>query len=536
MARLADEIALLLNPQPVEPGEEETDGFITAAQRSANLLTEDDRCQSAVGHSGRQRLRAAIDLGAVGFKYAGRRTSRECLQSTSAIPRQLASSKVLTRTSRENGYAEDVCHGLKIEDEGEDKDSSWDESKGIDKEEGEKGQDEGEDEEDYEEAEVDNGDMSSEGIETDQAAERDGDGSASLFEKWSEMQSQESELISQLRASRDDQLVQAAQARMQHTLWLQLLQLRIKLQPAMACASRWPAVSMPTLWGSTAPLRKGGQEAAAAIAELLDELSELRRATLRSYGHGVCDGEMSNGGTKQARAERRICGTNTEEWWACLSKVECEMQPLIESWVDESAAMVQDGGTLHTGRQFKTIRQGVLQQVEHIMSQLPVGSRQRAERCHKQTAAVLGMAAGSGQADSNAPAGAAALELYDDAEFYHSLLRELLEDGSTELPASTAMRLKHKKRKTDNRRSKGRTLSYEVQPQLQNFMFPVIPERPIILSELFSSVFGQRPVTWAEAPAATSCIRAKRARTHAHESEIYDAREIVLHPNLFLKT
>ena len=35
----------------------------------------------------------------------------------------------------------------------------------------------------------------------------------------------------------------------------------------------------------------------------------------------------------------------------------------------------------------------------------------------------------------------------------------------------------------------------QVQPKLQNFMFPAIPERPVVLTELFASVFGQRVVS-----------------------------------------
>ena len=31
----------------------------------------------------------------------------------------------------------------------------------------------------------------------------------------------------------------------------------------------------------------------------------------------------------------------------------------------------------------------------------------------------------------------------------------------------------------------------QVQPKLQHFMFPNIPERPVILTELFASVFGR---------------------------------------------
>ena len=31
-----------------------------------------------------------------------------------------------------------------------------------------------------------------------------------------------------------------------------------------------------------------------------------------------------------------------------------------------------------------------------------------------------------------------------------------------------------------------------MQPKLMNFMFPEIPERPVVLAELFAAVFGQR--------------------------------------------
>ena len=43
-------------------------------------------------------------------------------------------------------------------------------------------------------------------------------------------------------------------------------------------------------------------------------------------------------------------------------------------------------------------------------------------------------------------------------------------------------------------------------PKLQNFMFPEIPERPIVLSELFGSVFGARiaPDGGADAAAAAA--------------------------------
>eukprot|EP00965_Chrysotila_dentata_P120579 3987751-Pleurochrysis_carterae.AAC.2 len=84
--------------------------------------------------------------------------------------------------------------------------------------------------------------------------------------------------------------------------------------------------------------------------------------------------------------------------------------------------------------------------------------------------------------------------------------------------ALVAPKLKSKKRKTDNRQSKGRKLSYEVQPQLQNFMFPVIPERPVVLSELFSSVFGTS--TSAAPPKAAK--RGKSTNQATHGTVDYD--------------
>jgi len=109
----------------------------------------------------------------------------------------------------------------------------------------------------------------------------------------------------------------------------------------------------------------------------------------------------------------------------------------------------------------------------------------RAQRAHTLAEPVLGLREGG-------VAGAVG-EVYDDAPFYHSLLRSLLEEGGAALAAAAAPNLKRTKRKAESRQSKGRRLSYEVQPPLQNFMFPVVPERPVILGELFSSVFGRRP-------------------------------------------
>ena len=112
--------------------------------------------------------------------------------------------------------------------------------------------------------------------------------------------------------------------------------------------------------------------------------------------------------------------------------------------------------------------------------------------------------------------------MYEDTELYHALLKDLLDDGNDgALPASGVPKLKHKKRKTDNRQSKGRKLSYEVMPKLQNFMFPVIPDRPVILAELFASVFGQRaPANGASGASVPARGKAAASQADADGSAI----------------
>ena len=142
-------------------------------------------------------------------------------------------------------------------------------------------------------------------------------------------------------------------------------------------------------------------------------------------------------------------------------------------------------------RAFAALSGGVAAQAEHIVSQLPEGSEAREAKCHSGGGGgVIGL-----RADAEAPPP----EVYDDEPFYNALLRQLLEDGGGGDFAGGALpKLRHKKRKTDNRQSKGRTLSYEVQAPLAHFMFPVVPERPVMHGDLFSSVFRQRSAAVAD--------------------------------------
>jgi protein AATF/BFR2 len=95
--------------------------------------------------------------------------------------------------------------------------------------------------------------------------------------------------------------------------------------------------------------------------------------------------------------------------------------------------------------------------------------------------------------------------IYDDADFYGLLLKELLEQRSADLSNSGAAefvvqapwqvaREAKTKKIVDTKASKGRRLRYTVHEKLQNFMAPeqrgLWGERQ--RDDLFSSLFGQR--------------------------------------------
>merc|ERR1712241_1574104 len=96
------------------------------------------------------------------------------------------------------------------------------------------------------------------------------------------------------------------------------------------------------------------------------------------------------------------------------------------------------------------------------------------------------------------------VNIFDDSDFYHHLLRELIEkktsvnsdQGQVGQHWLQIQKLRSKlKKKVDTRASKGRKVRYDVHTKLVNFMAPVrlsdqMPDNS--RQELFSSLFGAR--------------------------------------------
>ncbi|KAL1519017.1 hypothetical protein AB1Y20_003285 [Prymnesium parvum] len=455
-ASLADDIAQLLNPTPIEPGEDEDlDG---AAGEGGGLLAHAD-LQPV---QGQRHFRPEVEVGA---RYAGRAVERRKLEQRGRVRRRSPSPG--------DGSASGEGSEEEMEEDGS----------GVS--EGEEGEEDSEEEGEEESEEEESGEEAGEEEAGEEEEEEDGVGGGGaeegggLYGRWEEMQQHEAALLSQLHEAQASESSVAAVVKEQHTLWLQLLQLRIKLQPAMKAAAQWPTAILSPLWDGTPALRAQSRRGEEEARALLHELCQLQLALLEE-----------GGGAADAAVRRAASGGGVEEWWEAIGALDGEARPRVEAKVEACSAEAR-GGAAAKAHAFKTVQQGVLQQVEHMLAQLPRGSDARAQRCHSTRGAqVLGFPrpASAKATAADAPVG----EVYDDDDFYHVLLKQLLEDGSAGGGAAPEHKLKRVKRQTDNRRSKGRKLSFDVQPKLQNFMFPETPQHQVTLVELFHSVFGQR--------------------------------------------
>ena len=172
----------------------------------------------------------------------------------------------------------------------------------------------------------------------------------------------------------------------------------------------------------------------------------------------------------------------------------CAFEPqhdaVITQW--SRRANVLSGSALQR-KQFKlsSLDQGVIEQVDALLEERePLLNRTRRRRSELR---IFGEAAAA--TAQQAPSA----EIFDDSDFYRSLLRELLESGGVSARAGggdvgAAAKRAKKRRRVDARRkaSKGRKVQIgTLLPKLANFMAPMRPmESSIDADELFASLFA----------------------------------------------
>ncbi|KAH8711908.1 traub transciption factor family protein [Phaeosphaeriaceae sp. PMI808] len=258
-----------------------------------------------------------------------------------------------------------------------------------------------------------------------------------------------------------------------------LLNTRIRLQKALISVN---SMAAETYKEATAP-PSSIEAAEAAALTLLNNLTDLRSSL-----------QEARTGHKRKRATFDS-STPSHDIWASISSAEKSVHPhrkaVLERWSTKTRA------TTVTNNQNRLNASATQTITEVLDSQLTsshlVARTQIPRSCAPIQASVSNKGA---QPDPT---------IYDDADFYGLMLKELLEQRSADsanggvaefvvqAPWQVAREAKTKKN-VDTKASKGRRLRYTVQEKLQNFMAPEErggwSERQ--RDELFSSLFGQR--------------------------------------------
>jgi protein AATF/BFR2 len=255
------------------------------------------------------------------------------------------------------------------------------------------------------------------------------------------------------------------------------LSTRMKLQKTLVAVNTLVGSHVDQATDARGSLREAYEAAELAAFTLWDSLDRLR------------DQMSTAGASGDSPAERFSLESTTADLFAhCLTQ-ERDARPARDAVLQKWSKKVQgpilqsDRGRLNQERQ-ATIVDVLQEQLSNV------------DRLVRKTHAPRSCApVQSSQRITEDP------KIYDDADFYGLLLKELLEQKSHDSVAASSidigfqMRRENKtKRNVDTKASKGRKIRYTIQEKLQNFMAPEMrgtwEERQT--DELFGSLFGYR--------------------------------------------
>ena len=284
----------------------------------------------------------------------------------------------------------------------------------------------------------------------------------------------------------EEEMERSLRARNQQQLWNTCLEVRIMLQQLLSVANQMP---QGPSWDEFAQRGAASEMAAAAAsaASLASSLIGVQDALLRRDAAPVLAARLPAQLPRGKPADADALLAHSTALWSAF---EPQHDAVITQW--SRRANVLSGSALQR-KQFKltSLDQGVIEQVDALLEERePLLKRTRRRRSELR---IFGeAAAATAQQASSA-------EIFDDSDFYRSLLRELLESGGVSARGggsdvgSAAKRAK-KRRRVDARRkaSKGRKVQTGVLlPKLANFMAPTRPmESSIDADELFASLFA----------------------------------------------
>ncbi|XP_066465340.1 protein AATF [Eleutherodactylus coqui] len=510
-APLSQQLESLLNPQPRFWDPEDDPDEVTVAKVipkfDEGVIDDDDVILGSL------KKNAVSYLSDTDKKYFGKATSRKDLKTQLG---EDSFSEVSDDLSQEDGYdgAENILRNVEDDMTDEEEVNS-------------------EEEEEEEEEEEDDGDgLYSAQQDTDESETR---GQNDI--KGSEFQDDTVQTFSKEKVSAD--VAKGQGIKNQTAIWDQLLEGRIKLQKVLISANRLPQHDMFALFK-----KEGEAKFSASLTNSLKALKELMRSLVQLQDellfqfpetHYLIDGkkskvdsdeeipsdddddEMERKNLKMRKNNRpRKRKLEIKDYPEFMAKRFADFQTYrnstLQKWHDKTKL------TGKIGKTFAGSERSILMQIEQIMM-----DKERLRR-RTQTKRSLYSILGKPQQDS-APLPEPVLdetkevqtegksnfqlkeldeEIFDDDDFYHQLLRELIERKTTSLDPNDQVamgrqwlaiqKLRSKiKKKVDTKASKGRKVRYHVHSKLVSFMAPIghSTMNDEARTELYQSLFGQ---------------------------------------------
>ncbi|XP_061895328.1 protein AATF [Entelurus aequoreus] len=471
----SQELQLLLNPRPKFADPEDDDDEATKAKVSDAFVEDDPQDEAAVGLSA-LRKRNSLLLADTDRRYSGKAVSR----------------KQLLMDDEDGDLEEDDKEVDSLGDD-EDEDGSDDVTlqqvtEGMD--------DLGASEEDDSDDEEDESDDEEEEDESDDEEE---EGAISTFSK-----DQVSEEVEKGKAVKN-----------QLALWDQLLEGRIKIQKVLVSANQLPQPETFTEFK-----RRGGAELAGAVKKSRKALKALQRSLMELHHQllwqnpdtrTVLMGDECDGEEESAPAKRKL---DMADYPEMAAKRFAAFRPYrdatLQKWHDKTRLSTGKSG----GGGFGAFERNIVTQVEQVlMDNERLVSRTQTRRSEYR---VLGKSEASDAVPAEAEEEAEAPrkanlhlkdldeDIFDDDDFYHQLLRELIErktgavDPNDQVAAGRQwlqiQKLRSKmKKKVDTKASKGRKVRYHVHAKLLNYMAPIHhgAMNDEACNELYRGLFGR---------------------------------------------
>jgi protein AATF/BFR2 len=360
-------------------------------------------------------------------------------------------------------------------------------------------------------------DYEQEGFEAQEGSDSDSDdeGAKRLQSHLSRLTEEGNDLILKgVQNNRADQKKKAQAVFNQKLLYDQLLKTRILVQNPLTICNQLPQneLFMDYLNEAGDKAQQACVESRSMIFDLLCDSLSLQNELFSR--HKECKNDKNkiiNGDSlEQIRAKRRKL--NTEDEVQGSSDDEEQEKDLV----DEIWDVIQDSYDYYSKyreeslekwnrrtrlqsaastKQFKTLNMDLMTQVNNAKKEKRITQRTHVKRFPEK---ILGKR--SREEDTEEEKEIIDEELFDDKDFYQTLLRDLIQDvgtafekkDSTTSMSAALQRATKKKQKEDALRfsRKGKAIEYKVHEKLVNFMAPAESEIPKSAETLFLNLFG----------------------------------------------